>query len=302
MDTRMGKVLVVGSANTDMVVQVPHLPAPGETVLGGTFQQMPGGKGANQAVAAARLGAEVTLIACVGADPLGDATVQAWEAIGINTAHVVRSRTAATGVALITVDAHGENSIAVASGANHELQPQHLAPEAFGEADVVLLQLEVPVATVAAAVAMGHTQGCCVMLNPAPAQALPAQLLEKVHILTPNSHEFHQMSGAAKEHEAAAWRERLGVTHLIVTQGAKGAAWYSEVGIKTIAAHDVEAVDTTGAGDVFNGALAASYASGLSMRAALTQASAAAAFSVTQAGAQPRQLAPGTVANLIDGV
>lgn len=296
----MGRVLVIGSANTDMVVRVPHLPAPGETILGGTFRQMPGGKGANQAVAAARLGAEVTLIACVGADALGEATVQRWQALGINTAYVARSRTAATGVALITVDASGENSIAVASGANQELQPEHLVREAFAEADVVLLQLEVPLATVAAAVEMAHAQGCWVVLNPAPAHPLPPQLLQYVNILTPNEHEFRQLSGAATPREAAAWRTRTGVSHVVVTQGAKGAAWYSGDGMQAVAAHTVTAVDTTGAGDVFNGALAASYASGTPIEIALAHASAAAAFAVTQPGAQPEQLGPVAVASLMD--
>ncbi|MEM6647081.1 MAG: ribokinase [Bacteroidota bacterium] len=296
----MGRVLVVGSANTDMVVRVPHLPRPGETVLGGTFQQMPGGKGANQAVAAARLGADVTMIACVGTDALGDATVQRWQDLGIDTAHVARSPTAATGVALITVDARGENSIAVASGANHDLQPRHLAPQAFAQADVVLLQLEVPVATVAAAIDRAHAEGCHVLLNPAPAQALPASLLERVHILTPNEHEFRQMSDATSPQEVAAWRDQLGVPHMVITQGAKGAAWYSRKGLHRIASHRVAAVDTTGAGDVFNGALAASYAGGRPMKAALAYASAAAAFSVTQPGAQPKHLVPAAVTTLIE--
>ncbi|MEM1096340.1 MAG: ribokinase [Bacteroidota bacterium] len=296
----MGRVLVIGSANTDMVVRVPRLPAPGETILGGTFRQMPGGKGANQAVAAARLGAEVTLMACVGADALGEATVERWQAIGINTAYVARSRTAATGVALITVDAHGENSIAVASGANQELRPGHLVRQAFAEADVVLLQLEVPMATISAAVEMAHAEGCCVVLNPAPARAVPASLLQHIHILTPNEHEFRQMSGATTPLEAAAWREHTGVTHLVVTQGAKGAAWYADEGLHHIAAHHVTAIDTTGAGDVFNGALAASYARGLPIATALANASAAAAFAVTQSGAQPEELGPTAVASLID--
>ncbi|GAB5522121.1 MAG: ribokinase [Rhodothermales bacterium] len=296
----MGRVLVVGSANTDMVVQVPHLPRPGETVLGGTFAQVPGGKGANQAVAAARLDAEVTLIACVGKDALGDAAVKDWKRLGIDTSHIQCTDHAPTGVALITVDASGENSIAVASGANHYLRPSHLTRSAFAEADVVLLQLEVPLDTVARALELARAEGCRIILNPAPAQPLPSSLLHQVDVLTPNQHEFEHVSGREGLDNAASWRSEKMIPHLIVTCGAQGALWFHEHGMQSVAAHAATAIDTTGAGDVFNGALAAQWAKGVPMAIALAWANAAAGFAVTQPGAQPDRLNVGQVSHMIN--
>ena len=193
----MGLIVVIGSSNTDMVVQTPHLPGRGETVLGGTFFQAPGGKGANQAVAAARAGGSVTFIACVGKDDLGDRALAGFRAEGIDTGHVVQIADTPSGIALIVVDDAGENSIAVASGANARLLPAAVeaASNSLDEADVVLLQLESPLETVRAAVEKAARSGKMVILNPAPAQELPDTVWQCVTVLTPNQTEAEFLSG-----------------------------------------------------------------------------------------------------------
>jgi ribokinase len=287
------RIVVVGSSNTDMVIKAARIPAPGETVLGGEFLTTPGGKGANQAVAAARLGAEVTLVARVGADVLGEAALRNFEMEGIRTDYVYRDEEAASGVALIFVDAAGENAIAVASGANARLTAEDVAraEPRIAEADVVLLQLEVPLAAVLAAVEIARSHGRRVVLNPAPAQTVPDALLRHVDVLTPNETEAEMLLGGGDAGlggvaaTAQALRER-GAGTIIVTMGKEGVFVVAPEGEYHVAGRRVQTVDTTGAGDAFSGALACAWGSGQEFRAAIDFAIAASALSVTRAGAQ----------------
>lgn len=288
----MVKIAVVGSSNTDMVVRVPHIPAPGETVLGGEFVMAPGGKGANQAVAAARLGAKVTLVARVGPDVFGERALAGFHQEGIITRYVTVDREAASGVALIFVDAAGENRIAVAPGANACLSPDDVqqAREAIEKADVLLLQLEVPTETVLAAAAVAHQAGVRVILNPAPAppNLLPAELLARVDILTPNESEAGLLTGTQVSAEVAARRlAGQGVGAVIVTLGARGALIVTLDAQRLVPGFSVNAVDTTAAGDAFNGGLAVALAEGRPLAAAVRFANACGALATTRLGAQP---------------
>jgi ribokinase len=284
-------ILVVGSSNTDMIIKVERIPKPGETILGGEFASAAGGKGANQAVSAARAGGAVTFIARVGQDMFGDQAVAGFVADGINVDHVVRDRTSPSGVALIFVAQNGENSIAVASGSNARLAPADLKKSAFGQASVVVLQLETPLKTVEAATKLATAAGARVILNPAPARALPDSLLRHVYLLTPNESEAELLTGIEVRDEAAAAKaaEALlarGVENVILTRGGRGALVAGRDGRGSVKAHKVKAVDTTAAGDVFNGTLAVALAEGKSLMDAARFASAAAAISVTRLGAQ----------------
>jgi ribokinase len=288
------KVVVVGSSNTDMVVKVPALPAPGQTVLGGTFLQAAGGKGANQAVAAARLGADVVFIARVGTDALGEGALEGFRRDGIATDWVARDSDAASGVALIVVDAQGENMIAVASGANARLSPEDLdrAARAFEGAAVVLVQLEIPLPAVLRAVELGRRAGARVILNPAPACALDEALLRQVDVLTPNEGEAEALSGvpvrdAASAREAAGALRRKGPSCALITLGSRGVLVAEGERFAAVPGVRVRAVDATGAGDAFNGALACALAEGVSTVEAARFANRVAALSVTRAGAQP---------------
>ncbi len=290
---KRARVAVVGSANTDMAARVARLPGPGETVLGGEFAMLPGGKGANQAVAAARLGAVVTFIACVGADALGDGLVLGLEAEGIDTRYVVRDPDAPTGVALITVDeATGENVIVVASGANAKLSVGlvEMAADAIRDADVVVCQLESPLKTVTAALKLAREAGKTTILNPAPAQPLTNELLSLVSVLTPNETEAALLAKSASVTPAQwanALRER-GAASVVVTLGAKGALVVTEAEETLVQPFAPEkTVDTTAAGDCFTGALAVALGEGRSLRSAAMFANAAASLSVEKAGAQP---------------
>jgi ribokinase len=276
------RVVVVGSINADLVVVAERLPGPGETVSGGRFARHGGGKGANQAVAAARLGAEVAMIGAVGADELGDAAVRELEDEGIDVSGVERRDDAATGVALIVVDAAGENQIAIASGANGRVGAGHV-PRLAGEG-VLLLGFEVPdEAVVAAAEAAGWTT----ILNPAPARAIPERALAARPILTPNATEAAQLTGEEDPEAAArALRERTRAP-VLVTLGGEGALLLDDDGTaQRLPAPRVEVVDTTGAGDALNGALAAELAAGRPLADAARFAIAAAARSTTREGAR----------------
>jgi ribokinase len=269
-------LVVVGSVNADLVVTVRSLPAPGETVSGGTFERHHGGKSANQAVAAARLGASVAFVGAVGDDDLGADAVAALEREGIDCSGVTRLDDAPTGVALIVVDEAGENQIAVASGANARL----VGPAVPAGARIVLLGLEVPdEAVLAAARAAGDAR---IVLNPAPARPLPDELLDLGPILTPNEAEARTLTGEPDAQVAARALEQRTGAPVVVTLGARGAL----VGGELIAPPPVHPVDTTGAGDTFTGALAAELARGADIGPATRFATAAAALSTQAAGAR----------------
>jgi ribokinase len=287
-------ILVVGSSNTDMIIKLDRIPRPGETILGGAFVTAAGGKGANQAVGAARAGGQVTFIARVGHDMFCDQAVAGFIRDGINVNHVVRDKTNPSGVALIFVAKDGENSIAVAGGANAKLSPADVrkAKAAFAAASVLVMQLETPLETVQAAADFAAKAGVRVILNPAPAQPLPDKLLKCVSILTPNETEAELLTGIAVTDTAtaavaAAKLRALGVQTVIITLGARGAFVATESGQQLVPGFKVKAVDTTAAGDIFNGALAVALAEGKPLKQAVRFANAAAAISVTRLGAQP---------------
>lgn len=293
MRMREARIVVIGSVNTDLVVRVPTIPRPGETVIGGSFTSAGGGKGANQAVAAARAGGKVTFVGRIGADSMGDASGAALRSEGVDTSFLTRDSSAPSGVALILVDEHGENSIAVAPGANHALRPHHLdaARAVIDQADVLLLQLEIPLETVLHAVALADAAGVPVILNPAPARPLAANLLAQIAILTPNETEAAVLAGAPvdTEESAASSAQRLlahGPRGVVVTLGSRGAVVATADGTSRVPAQRMSAVDTVAAGDVFNGCLAVAIAEGSELDAAVRFATAAAAISVTRHGAQ----------------
>jgi ribokinase len=287
-------ILVVGSSNTDMIIKLDRIPKPGETILGGEFVTAAGGKGANQAVGAARAGGQVTFIARVGQDMFGDQAVAGFVKDGINVDYVFRDKAAPSGVALIFVAKDGENSIAVAGGANSRLAPADVkkAAKAFANARVLVMQLETPLETVQAAADLAARQGVPVILNPAPARPLPDRLLKKVSILTPNETEAELLTGLKVNNEAAAAKaaaklRQRGVGTVILTLGARGAFIADEKGGQLVPGFKVKAVDSTAAGDVFNGALAVALAEGKPLAEAVRFANAAGAISVTRLGAQP---------------
>lgn len=291
--TSRQQILVVGSSNTDMVIKAAHLPRPGETILGGTFFMNPGGKGANQAVAIARLGGPVTFICKTGSDIFGHQSQQLFEEEGINTSYVFSDSENPSGVALITVDEKAENCIVVASGANANLLPSDLAKaeEAIEQADLILMQLEVPMETVCFVADIAWQKGKKVILNPAPAHPLPADLLRHLYLITPNETEAEMITGVkitdeSSAGEAARLLSEMGVQHVIITLGSKGALIYSDGKAEMVPALKVEAVDTTAAGDVFNGALTVALSEGRSLKEAARFACKASAISVTRVGAQ----------------
>ncbi|MBN2581379.1 MAG: ribokinase [Pirellulales bacterium] len=287
-------ITVIGSVNTDMVVKGKRLPGPGETVAGGQFVLAGGGKGANQAVAAARLGARVTLVAKVGHDMFGDQAVAQFQREGIVTDGVIRDPDHATGVALILVDEKGENLISVASGANHALRPEEVeqAASLIQSADVVMFQLEIPTDCAGRGAEIAARAGVPVILNPAPASPLDESILRHVTYLTPNETEAEGLTGVAVRDEASARTaakklQDLGVRHVIITLGPKGALAACPEGMQIVPSVPVQAVDTTAAGDAFNGGLACAVAAGKPLFEAVRQANLVAALSVTRLGAQP---------------
>jgi len=287
-------IAVVGSSNTDMIIKLDHIPRPGETILGGEFVTAAGGKGANQAVGAARAGGRVTFIARVGRDMFGDQAVAGFRRDGINVKHIVRDPVAPSGVALIFVAKDGENSIAVAGGANGRLSPADVkkARPAFAGATAVVMQLETPLETVQAAAELAARAGIRVILNPAPARPLPDKLLKLVSILTPNETEAELLTGikVTDTHAAARAADKLvakGVGTVILTLGAAGAFVAGADLRQLVPGFKVKPVDTTAAGDIFNGALVVALGEGRTLSDAVRFANAAAAISVTRMGAQP---------------
>lgn len=289
----MPKILVIGSSNTDMVVRAGRLPRPGETVLGGTFFMNPGGKGANQAVAAARLGGQVAFVCKTGDDLFGSEARRLFREEGIDTSHLLTDPSAPSGVALITVDRQAENCIVVAPGANANLTPDDLrrAASAFEQADIVLLQLEIPMETVEQAALTACATGKRVVLNPAPATAIPARLLAALDLITPNETEAEAITGIRiadrrTADEAARRLAATGAKQVVITLGAQGALVYEAGQSRIVEGYPVRAVDTTAAGDVFNGALVVALAEGKPLAEAARFACKAAAISVTRPGAQ----------------
>jgi ribokinase len=290
----MPRIVVIGSSNTDMVIRLERIPRPGETVLGGEFLIAAGGKGANQAVSAARAGGKVTFVARVGRDVFGDQALIGFRRDRINVDYITRDAKTASGVALIFVAQGGQNSIAVAGGANTRLLPADVrrARKAMMGADALLMQLETPLKTVLEAAQMAHRAKVRVILNPAPACALPAKLLGLISILTPNETEAEILSGVRVTDRNSATRaaDRLlarGVRNVIITLGAQGALVATADSKQMVSGIKVKAVDCTAAGDVFNGALAVAISEGKSLVEAARFANVAAAISVTRPGAQP---------------
>jgi ribokinase len=286
-------VVVVGSYNTDLTIKTKKMPRPGETVIGGVFSRGGGGKGANQAVAAVRVGASVSLIARVGQDPLGKEALARLIEEQIDTQHVLLDADVPTGVAFIIVDEHGENSIVVASGANSRLTPSDIerAGDVIASAKVLLVQLESPLDAIRAAIALAHCNGSLVILNPAPAHTLDGHLLSEIDIITPNAVEAEMLTGIKIIDEeslraAAQALLQFGIGRVLITLGRKGVFSATKVKTEWIRAFKVRAIDSTGAGDVFNGALAAFLAEEMPVEDAARMASAAAAIAVTRMGAQ----------------
>jgi ribokinase len=289
----MKRIIVIGSSNTDMVIKTEKLPAPGETILGGKFLMNPGGKGANQAVAASRLGGKVTFISKRGNDLFGNQAVGLLMREGVDTQYIVKDLVLPSGVALITVDSTGENSIVVAPGSNGNLLKEDVPSVIFdtGKFEILLLQLEIPIDTVEYSAVSASEHGIKVILNPAPARELSDNLLKHTWLITPNETEAEAITGlritdiTSVERAAELIQER-GVKNVIITLGEAGAYIKSENYTGLIPGIKVKPVDTTAAGDVFNGALAVAISEGSDLKDAVVFANKAASISVTRMGAQ----------------
>ena len=289
----MKKIIVIGSSNIDMVVRTSHLPAPGEPILGGEFFMNQGGKGANQAVAVKRLGGNLIFVAKLGNDILGQQSVDYFKKEGIDTKYITLDENSASGVALISVDDHAENSIVVASGANMLLNEQDVdkVVEEMCEGDILLMQLEIPIQTVEYAARRAFEKGVKVVLNPAPARSLPKELLRYLFMITPNRIEAEMLTGIKIVNDADAERvakeiSAMGVQNIIVTLGSKGCLVREGDTSYCVDAFKVEPVDTTAAGDTFNGALCVGLAEGMNLRQSAVMASKASSVAVTRMGAQ----------------
>ncbi|WP_435249658.1 ribokinase [Vibrio sp. nBUS_14] len=289
----MTQLIVLGSVNADHVLQVPSFPRPGETLIGGNYQVIPGGKGANQAVAAARLNADIGFIACVGDDPFGINIRQDFAKDGINIDGVIVADNTPTGIAMIQVSATGENSICLSAEANNKLTCDQIEPhlEKIRGAKYLLTQLETPIEGIEYAAKIAKESGTQVILNPAPARSLSDSLLACVDMITPNETEAEVLTGitvtdSASAHQAALALHTKGIETVMITLGAKG-VWVSKNNKgELIAGFRVEATDTTAAGDTFNGALVTGLLEDMPLERAIKFTHAAAAISVTRFGAQ----------------
>lgn len=302
------RIVVVGSSNTDLVVQAPRFPKPGESVMGGVFARFQGGKGANQAVAAARAGAEVAFVGRVGQDEFGDTSLKGLSQEGIDISLTIRDEKLASGVALIIVDASGENEIVVAAGANLGISSAQVdqAIDLIVSADIVLTQLEMPIETVAVLAETVDRCGKSLILNPAPASPIPDSVFPCVDVLTPNLGELEVISGMKIEtvediEKASQYFLRKGVGAVVVTQGREGCltitpeeSWWTQ-------ALAVDARDTVGAGDCFSGTLAVALAERRSLKEAVRFATAAAGISVTRLGAQPSMPYRNEIDSVLEG-
>ena len=290
----MKKIIVIGSSNIDMVVRTSHLPAPGETILGGEFFMNQGGKGANQAVAVKRLGGNLIFVAKLGNDILGQQSVDYFKKEGIDTKYITLDENSASGVALISVDDHAENSIVVASGANMLLNEQDVdkVVEEMCEGDILLMQLEIPIETVEYAAQIASEQGIKVILNPAPARALSNKLLQNLYMIIPNETEAEILSGIKVTDWESARRaadiiSAKGVDIVVITLGSKGALIKEKDTFHEVPVPKVKAVDTTAAGDTFCGALCVALSEDVDVLNAVKFANKCASITVTRMGAQP---------------
>jgi len=282
-------ILVIGSLNYDLVVSADHLPIPGETIIGGNFKTYPGGKGANQAVAIARMGGIVGIIGHVGQDSYGDALISTLRKDGIDPRWISREGDEATGVAMINVDKAGQNTIVVASGANGLVSRLQVlqAEEAFVDVGVLVMQLEIPLDAVQEGIRIARGKEITIILNPAPALELPVDLLSSVNYLIPNQTELLMLSGQKDVESGIEYLLKLGVETVVVTLGGDGVVLAKDGFRKKLPAYEVDVVDTVAAGDAFVGAFAVALSEGKQLEQAAEFASAAAAISVTRLGAQP---------------
>ena len=287
----MAKILVIGSMNMDLVVETERYPEEGETLIGGKFEQIPGGKGANQALAAAKLGDQVEFIGACGDDSFAPKLKSSLKAGGAEIDNIFEIKDVSTGVAVITVDKKGNNRIIVSPGANYELDPEKIEKikDKIAEAEIILLQLEIPVDTIEKIVEIASKNKTKIILDPAPAQKLPADILTRVDYLLPNEGELDLLLAEAENKSRLEKIEallKMGVKNIIVTEGEKGINYYSQNKELHLDTLKVKAVDTTAAGDVFAGAFAASLIAENNLKKALEFAVQAAAYSVTKRGAQ----------------
>jgi ribokinase len=301
------KIVVVGSSNMDLVVKSPRIPIKGETILGGDFIMTPGGKGANQAVAAAKLGAEVYFVAKSGDDIFGRQSLSNFQNVGVKTDYVEKTKEAPSGVALITVDDAGDNVIVVAPGANLKLSPEDVkkAQSTIASSGAVAAQLEVPLETVEFAARLANDAGVPFILDPAPAQKLNDELLRMVSVLTPNETEAEILTGIKvtddkSAHAAAQNLLERGVKAVVLTMGSGGYLLTTKDGTHFVSSVKVSAVDTTAAGDAFTGALGVGLARGYNLKDAALFANYVAALSVTKIGAQSSMPDAGQVENFIE--
>lgn len=289
------RIVVVGSLNMDLVVRSPRIPKPGETIIGASdLQIIPGGKGSNQAYGSAKLGADVTLVGRVGNDNFGEKLIQNLCEAKVADRYITRDPAAPTGIALIVIDQSGQNSIVVSSGANERVSPQDIgqAEEAISSADLLLLQLEIPLNAVARAVDIAKHHGVITVLNPAPAQPLPPDLLSKIDYLIPNETETVLLSGheTHSDHEikqAATVLRGVGAKTIILTLGSRGAVLITENSLTHFPAFPIDPVDTTAAGDAFVASFSVALAEGKPLQEAIRYGNAAGALACTKLGAQP---------------